>query len=144
MTSLLPADEEATRLRLKDNIVVLPDADASYLCQSAVPVQARIQLGEGKTTSRYTREDGTVDEGNLWYEETLPADALFTFFVAWRRDAKSVGGGGQKSPKEDVGLGSFLDIAAAQRHVQIGGNETVGQGWCWWTFQGGNGKEDKS
>ncbi|GAA0597309.1 type III-B CRISPR module RAMP protein Cmr4 [Caenispirillum bisanense] len=80
LANLLPADESATRERLRSGLVVIPDADFTALMESAVPVQARVKLTSGKTTGTYGGETG-----NLWYEEVLPSDCLFAALIGERR-----------------------------------------------------------
>lgn len=118
LADLLPEGETDTRSRLQDHLVVICDAEFMQLIQHAIPVQARIKLNERKTT--------TDDGGNLWYEEQLPSDCLFTSFVLPRP------GGVSKDAGRDL---KELETACADlSFLQLGGNETVGQGMCWWHF----------
>lgn len=120
LATLIPAEETATRGRLTRGLVVIPDTDFGVLMQSAVPVRARVQLTSGKTTDEFEGK-----KGNLWYEEVLPSDCLFAVLIGERRSR--VGG----SNGEDKGtLADLLAQADAFRVLQIGGNETVGQGLC--------------
>ncbi len=109
--------------------------DFGYFVQYATQVSARIRLNERKTT--------TGDGGNLWYEETLPSDTLLYALALCHRSrtaASGDGDGGQQaeSPAQsgETAVGSAawvadrLDELAQDRFLQIGGNETVGQGWC--------------
>lgn len=117
LSALIPAEEPATRERFKRALVVIPDGDFEALMQTVIPVQARIKLGPNKTTD---------DGGNLWYEERLPSDCLFVAFVGERRSRDN--GGRQGNAKAD--LGSLVGARAAFAVMQIGGNETVGNGLC--------------
>lgn len=56
----------------------------------------------------------TKESKNLWYEETLPTDSLFYTLLFLRKD----------DALKDVN--SLLDNL---KYLQVGGNETVGQGW---------------
>jgi CRISPR-associated protein Cmr4 len=136
LAELLPAEEKETRARLAGGLVVIPDQDFSDLMQRAVPVRARTKLTGGKTTDKWTDpESGKEESGNLWYEEFLPSDCLFVAFIGQRR---------QRNPRPDSGSGPpvssesplqrLRDRAGALEVVQIGGNETVGNGLCLWTF----------
>jgi CRISPR-associated protein Cmr4 len=117
-SGLLPNQETETRKRLAHSLVVLPDNDFADVLQRAVPVQARIKLDrERKTTS--------AEGGNLWYEEALPPDCLFGAFATERR----IGARGPDGRTATQHFGTVLD----RRCIQIGGNETVGEGFCWWT-----------
>ncbi|MEO5378626.1 MAG: type III-B CRISPR module RAMP protein Cmr4 [Magnetococcus sp. DMHC-6] len=130
-------EEKETRERLAKGLVVISDRDFQDLIQRAIPVRARIKLTEGKTTNKWKNPlTGEVDEsGNLWYEEYLPADCLFISFVGERRQSRSA----QKTEKVSAASvePSPMKIFRAQHSllatVQIGGNETVGQGICFWT-----------
>lgn len=90
--------------RLAKQLVVLHDNDFAWFARYALPVQARNVLDEQKKTST-----------NLWYEEALPPDTLLSLLVGERAD------GGATNQ-----LAEFL---ANHRYLQVGGNETVGQGW---------------
>jgi CRISPR-associated protein Cmr4 len=127
LSDLLPADEKMTRRRLTDNLHVVDDQTFCSLLKTAPPVMARVQLTSGKTTDKYQGPESKEPEtGNLWYEETLPPEVLFGAAVTLRGN----------SPKDDD-----LDALTASLQkgaVQIGGNETVGQGVCLWSPRGGN------
>ncbi|MBX3670655.1 MAG: type III-B CRISPR module RAMP protein Cmr4 [Rhodocyclaceae bacterium] len=113
LAGLIPATEGATRERFKSGFVLIPDQDFNALMDYVVPVQARIKLGENKTTD---------DGGNLWYEERLPSDCLFAGFVGERR--------GRNKQGAEPGLQALLDARDFFAVLQIGGNETVGNGIC--------------
>ncbi|KYF57864.1 hypothetical protein BE04_20315 [Sorangium cellulosum] len=110
LARLLPDREEETRNRVEKGLVVIPDGDFSVLVRR-LPVRARIRLDDNKTTSG--------DDGNLWYEEQVPADCLFVSMIGARR-----------------GRGADLDRLRTKSRLlevsQIGGNETVGEGICLW------------
>lgn len=98
--SLIPHDE--TRQRLGQQLVVLHDDDFAWFARYGLPVQARNRLDENKTSK------------NLWYEETIPPDALFYTLLAERQPGAL-----------DAVAGLFKD----HPYLQVGGNETVGMGW---------------
>ena len=116
IASLLPEAETETLKRLKTHLVLISDGEFIQLLQHAIPVQARIKLNERKTT--------TDDGGNLWYEEQLPSDCLFTSFVLPRP--------GSTSNQTRESLSELEQACTDLRFLQLGGNETVGQGLCWW------------
>lgn len=116
LAKLIPDAESDTGTRLSKGLAVIPDADFGALMESAIPVQARIQLTSAKTTAEVNGESG-----NLWYEETLPADCLFAALIGERRSHHNGAA---------AGLGDLTGAADAFRVIQIGGNETVGQGLC--------------
>jgi CRISPR-associated protein Cmr4 len=126
---LPPNHEEQTRSRFQKNLIILPDAILLPLLRRVTPVVARIQLTSGKTTSPY-RPPGASDEerGNLWYEEHLPMDCLFGQVIGVRPDMAELREYGGDA------LEWFETSWGSSRTVQLGGNETVGQGLSWWTI----------
>ena len=108
---------EATRERLRQGLVVAPDQVFSELVTTSIQVVARTQLTSDKTTTG--KDDG--EKGNLWYEERVPPETLFLGHIGERRRA---------GPRCLDSLRSRLAGAI----VQIGGNETLGQGLCQWTL----------
>lgn len=98
---LLHADSQA---RLAAQIAVLHDDDFAWFVRYGLPIQARNVL-----------EDGTKQSKNLWYEESLPPDTLMAALVIGRQ-ATALSTLHQLFPESDA-------------YLQVGGNETVGQGW---------------
>ena len=101
LTPLLPYGPSAQRL--KDQLVVLHDNDFAWFARYGLQVNARNVLDEI-----------TKESKELWYEETLPADSLFYLTLAGRAE-------------QDVD--SLATLLNESQFVQLGGNETVGQGW---------------
>ena len=90
--------------QLKKRLVVLHDDDFDWFAKNGLAVQARNVLNEKKTST------------NLWYEETLPPDTLmYALLVERNSDAGS--------------LKPIQSIFQNRPYLQVGGNETVGQGW---------------
>lgn len=98
-------------------LVIIPDKDFQHLVRHATQVSARISLNDRKTT------DG--DGGNLWYEETLPPETLM-YALALCHAPRC----GNEQIKDAEQVAQQLQTLLANRFLQIGGNETVGQGWC--------------
>lgn len=94
---------EATRNRLASQLVVLSNDDFSWFARYGLSVQARNVLDPQKKTSN-----------NLWYEETLPPDTLMYTMLQ------------ERIPGAMTTLNTML---GAHPYLQLGGNETVGQGW---------------
>ena len=125
LLQLLPDTETFARNHLREHVVIVGDGDMQDIVTRSTPVMARTQLTSGKTTDAYLNEDGYEEKGNLWYEEVLPSDCLFYNFVMSRgRDQAGAAADFRKGAPEHL------------RTVQIGGNETVGQGRCWWHVAG--------
>lgn len=99
------------------NLVMVSDQVFAWLSQFALPVRARNNLDPNKVSL------------NLWYEEYLPPDTIL-----WSLIGSRVG----RSPDADIELlKQALASEDAERHyLQIGGNETIGQGWCRLFFPG--------
>jgi CRISPR-associated protein Cmr4 len=135
---LLPPGETATRERVQSSVVVIPDYDLLELVERTTPVQARTQLTSAKTTSKVGGESG-----NLWYEESLPADCLLTALVAPRRHWAAAVEGSSRASSAGTPVERFARGWREVRSIQIGGNETVGQGLCWWRLlEPGQERED--
>lgn len=103
---------------LKNQLVIVNDDIFSQLSQYATPVNAHIKMKDDSSK--------TVQDGGLWYEETLPPDTLlYVGVVANRARQKEI----NKTPN-DV-LDKFKELLPKSRpYLQLGGNETLGMGWC--------------
>jgi CRISPR-associated protein Cmr4 len=98
----LVADTDA-KARLEGQIAVVSDRSFAWFARHALLIAAHNVLDESKVSK------------NLWYEETLPPDTvLFATALERRRDMLA-----------HLRNGLFKDRA----YLQLGGNETVGQGW---------------
>jgi len=113
LLSSLIAHQE-TRNRLKEQLVLLHNDDFAWFARYGLAINARNTLDEVKKTSR-----------NLWYEETIPPDTLFYCLLAERGEGT---------------LHSVRSLFEDRPFLQVGGNETVGQGWFAVTEQTGNAK----
>lgn len=94
---------EITRSRLAERLVVLSDGDFSWFARFGLAVNARNQLDEK-----------TKESCNLWYEETLPPDSLFYMLLGERNEGA---------------IQAVRELFKTTPYLQMGGNETVGQGW---------------
>ncbi len=93
---------QETKARLKQQVALVCDDDFAWFVRYAVPVQARNVLNEDKQSD------------NLWYEESLPADTVL-YCLLLGRTAPSLEG--------------IKKLFSDESYLQVGGNETVGQGW---------------
>ena len=93
-----------TKARLPDQIAVLNDNDFAWFVRYGLSIQARNKL-----------EGATKQSESLWYEETLPPDTVMYALVSGRTDDAL-----------DTLNSLFPD---ADPYLQVGGNETIGQGW---------------
>ncbi len=101
---------------LNNQLLILNDDDFSYLAKHAVPVTPHIALDS---------ESKSVKTGALWYEETLPPETLLYVCLA-AQDARRK----DTQLTADAVMQSVTEIFEAKPYLQIGGNETVGMGWC--------------
>lgn len=96
---------ETARQRIKERLLVLHDDDFAWFARYGLPIQARNVL-----------EEETKKSKNLWYEEALPPDTVLYSVIAAR---------------ESDALGAFDELfPEVDPYLQVGANETVGQGWC--------------
>lgn len=89
---------------LKQRLVILHDDDFAWFARYGLPIMARNKLDDNKRVVR----------GALWYEESLATDSFLYIVVGQRRN--------------DM-LKYLTDKIGAAPYVQMGGNETLGQGW---------------
>lgn len=93
--------------RLATQLAVMSDREFRWFAEHALPVDARNSLDESKMSE------------NLWYEETLPPDSLFYALMMPRVTNKDA----------DDRADKLFEALGKAGYVQVGGNETVGQGW---------------
>lgn len=89
--------------RLNEQLVILHDDDFVWFARYALAVNARNALTKEKTSE------------NLWYEETIPPDTVMYSLLAARHHGAN---GDVTTLRQQIG-----------DYLQVGGNETVGQGW---------------
>ncbi len=103
---LISADgKSAPAGRLAEQLAILSDKDFGWFCENGLPVQARNKLDDDKISE------------DLWYEETLPPDTLLYAIL------------GARHVERTQHYDGFLAELDKRPYLQIGGNETVGQGW---------------
>lgn len=114
LAALIKVDDAKTLL--KKQLTLISDDMFSYIVQHTTPVNAHIAI-ESATKM--------VKNGALWYEETLPPESLL-YITLSASDAR------KKEAKQsaDTILSVITDTLAATPWLQLGGNETVGMGWC--------------
>lgn len=91
----------------KNRFAVVSDDVFSYLCEFGTQVNAHIKIDENSKT---------VAKGALWYQESLPAEAILSG-LAW---CDSVANGQRQSIQEL--------IFGKEMALQLGGNATTGMG----------------
>lgn len=102
---------------LQRQLVIVSDDVFGHLAQYATPVTPHIAI---------EKETKTVKDGALWYEETLPPETILYLSLATEASRRK---GAEYSAQAmlQATLGLF---PPQQPYLQIGGNETVGMGWC--------------
>ena len=106
---------------LTEQLVIVSNNQFNYLAKYATPVTPHIAIDNDKKT---------VKPGALWYEETLPPETVLYFALSAHRSRAKVS-------EQNIGLNEeqilhciTQDLFGASPYLQIGGNETVGMGWC--------------
>jgi len=91
---------------LKEQLIIMNDNDFSWFAKNATAITPHIAIDN---------DSKTVKGGALWYEESLPSETLM-YTMLMGNDAEV-----------DAVTGMF---SGDTPFIQIGGNETVGMGWC--------------
>lgn len=102
---------------LAEQLAIVSDNMFAHLARSATPVNAHIAI----------KDDGskTVAKGALWYEETLPPETVLYIPVMAQKSRNK-----DKSIEASAIAAGVSGILTTPPWLQIGGNETVGMGWC--------------
>ncbi len=104
--------------QLKQQLAIMQNEDFAAFSLTATAVTPHIAIDNTNTKK-------TVIPGALWYEETLPPDTLlYTMLLA--NPSRSSNGMDAATVLSHV-TGMF---SGDKPYLQIGGNETVGMGWC--------------
>ena len=121
---------------LTEQLVIVDNDTFRYLSQYATPVTAHIAIDNDKKT---------VKKGMLWYEETLPPETVFYCALSANK-ARAVTPETQGQWQAETILNNLQaetilksiteTLFADSPYLQLGGNETVGMGWCKITVKG--------
>ncbi len=121
LNSLLGNEFEET---LRQQLVIVSDDIFSHFATYATPVAAHIAIQS---------DTKTVKDGALWYEETLPPETVL--YVAlnanrsrWIDASRKELDLTSKPVLECITKNLFNNTQPS--YLQLGGNETVGMGWC--------------
>jgi CRISPR-associated protein Cmr4 len=110
---------EPTVKRLGTHLLVVSDEDMRYFLENTTQVTARVKLSGNKTSE------------NLWYEECLPRDTFLSCLLV----ARDTSYDGLAMTAAEV-LEAVSGLFREKPYLQVGGNETVGCGWCAVAFEG--------
>lgn len=105
---LLPAESPYDKLkqRLGQQLLIMNDEDFGWFCQYGLPVRPHNHL-----------HPETKASDNFWYEEYLPSETLlYAINSARGTDGRD--------------LNDYAGELKARKWLQIGGNETTGEGVC--------------
>ncbi len=109
--------EEGFATRLAQQLVVVHDDMFAHLAQYATPVNPHIAIDNSSKT---------VKPGALWYEETLPPETVLYVTLAASPSRKP----GSERSAEQILQATLQLFPQEAPYLQLGGNETVGMGWC--------------
>lgn len=113
-------DGAAENRRLfRQRFLAVDDNVLNFFCETALPVSARIRINN---------QTGTVQDGALWYEESVPAETVFFGALS---AADGLGKYRQFRAEELLGL-----IAGKALTCQLGGRASTGHGLVSLLFAG--------
>lgn len=107
---------EVAAQSLGKQLVIVSDDSFTHIVRHATPVNAHISID---SVTKLVRD------GALWYEETLPPETLLYVGLSANDGRKA----GARIPADQV-LNHVTELFADKPWLQLGGNETVGMGWC--------------
>jgi CRISPR-associated protein Cmr4 len=105
---------EPFRERVKKQLVVVNDTELIFLSKHATEVVARTRIDE--TT-------GTVSDGALWTEESLPAETVMWTMATFADSRRP----GHKDKSDELGKQFVAKVEKLSR-VYLGGDRSVGRG----------------
>lgn len=112
---------EGATEELQNQLMIVSNDDFAFLAQHATPVNAHIAI-ESATK--------TVRGGALWYEETLPSETLlYVGLNACKGRTNPDNRQAEPLPAAAI-LQTVTGMFEPHHWLQLGGNETVGMGWC--------------
>ncbi|WP_254112625.1 type III-B CRISPR module RAMP protein Cmr4 [Bacillus pumilus] len=120
MAKLLFDDKPSQTLWI-ERFVIVSDDVFQYIVTMNSEVTPRIRIDH---------ETQTVSKGALWYEEYVPAEAIF-YGLMW---CDRVDGSNDLSVRHQL-----LNQLEKQMYLQLGGNTNVGKGRVSWRMTGGEG-----
>lgn len=118
LAQLMPPESKAA---LEAQLTIVSDDLFAFLAQNSTPVHAHNAIDS---------DTKTVKAGALWWEESLPSDTLlYTCIHAF--NGREMGEDKKLKPvSAEDNLAAFTSVINNKPYLQIGGNETVGMGFC--------------
>jgi CRISPR-associated protein Cmr4 len=105
-------NDAAWRDRFRERFAVVPDAIFDFLTETGTEVAARVRIDD---------DHKTVAQGQLWNEESLPAETILAGIIGCDRVYA-------RSPNGVTSEQLAAQFATGQLLLQIGGKATVGRG----------------
>lgn len=102
---------------IKEQLVIVSDEIFQHFCEHACEVVTRIRISD---------ETGTVDGSGLFNQEQVPSETLFYTLVLAQNEKKRDGG----SRTADEALAALKTKLDAEKWLQVGGDATIGLGFC--------------
>ena len=100
---------------MDQRLVIVSDGIFSHFCATACEVQQRVRIDD---------DTGAVAKGGLFNQENVPSETLFYAVIGERR--------------ENGHLAKLSDkLIAINGIIQLGGDETIGLGFCSVALNGG-------
>jgi CRISPR-associated protein Cmr4 len=122
LSGILPEDE--LWKSMPKRLVIVTDGIYSHFCATACEVQQRIQIND---------QTGVVRDGALFNQENVPSETLFYAVVAERARVRA----GADSERKDGIKELAAKLKSVNNILQIGGDETIGLGFCSVVLEGG-------
>lgn len=118
------AEHQWFRDKLRDDLVVLSDAEFGHFVRHATVVEAHVRIND---------ESGTADSGGLFYTENLPPESLLAGLVLASVERQKKGDKRDSPMQAEAVLDAVLKDAGerlglADRLLQVGGDATTGRG----------------
>ena len=101
---------------LQKQLVIVSDDSFAHIVNHSTPVNAHIAIDS---------QTKMVKDGALWYEETLPPETLLYIGLSANDGRKAEANIDAKQV-----LAHVSGLFVSKPWLQLGGNETVGMGWC--------------
>lgn len=102
---------------IKKQLAIVSDDMFAHLSRYSTPVNAHIAIDN---------ESKTVKPGALWYEESLPPETLLYSMLITGASRKE----GDVQAQAEIIRKNVVGHLEENSYLQVGGNETVGMGWC--------------
>lgn len=113
IAELFFADDPEGQKLFRQRFAIVDDNVLNFCCETGLPVNARIRIDP---------ETGTVKQGALWYEESVPMESLFTGVAGIQGSYKK----GMSATAEELAASLSCQEVI---HCQLGGKATTGKGF---------------